>query len=144
VAVATQLRYNYSSSAAAAAAVVDPPAKQQQQQEFVCHSAPAGAGSEANLQQQQGGVGMLQLLQQPAVVSFLWKCLLMGFGLGVMGTYEFLWLKQLGAPETLMGMALLVRGLCASCRDVMCQCYFTLFRTHEANLASADAPAAAC
>ncbi|WIA13042.1 hypothetical protein OEZ85_006650 [Tetradesmus obliquus] len=34
-------------------------------------------------------------------------CLLMGFGLGVMGTYEFLWLKQLGAPETLMGMALL-------------------------------------
>ncbi|WIA33190.1 hypothetical protein OEZ86_006337 [Tetradesmus obliquus] len=100
VCVATQLRYNYGSSSAAAAV----PANNQQQQAPV--SAPLGVESCAAAGQQPA-IGMRQLLQQPAVLAFLWQCLLMGFGLGVMGTYEFLWLKQLGAPETLMGMALL-------------------------------------
>jgi hypothetical protein len=101
--VGTQLRYNYASAAAAAAV----PAKQQQHGS--AGKVQAAAGQQQ--QQQQAGVGMRQLLQQPVVLSFLWKCLLMGFGIGVMGTYEFLWLKQLGAPETLMGMALLVSHL---------------------------------
>jgi hypothetical protein len=99
--VASQLRYNYSSSAAAAPA-------QQAPLDAAAGAATQAAGA-ADKQQQQQQVGMRELLQQPAVLSFLWQCLLMGFGLGVMGTYEFLWLKQLGAPETLMGMALLVR-----------------------------------
>jgi hypothetical protein len=104
--VASQLRYNYSSAAAVPAPAQQPPL-----------SAAAGGATDAasaadKQQQQQQQDGMRQLLQQPAVLSFLWRCLLMGFGLGVMGTYEFLWLKQLGAPETLMGMALLVRHAC--------------------------------
>eukprot|EP00878_Enallax_costatus_P010616 GHUV01011091.1.p1 GENE.GHUV01011091.1~~GHUV01011091.1.p1 ORF type:complete len:393 (+),score=122.87 GHUV01011091.1:490-1668(+) len=50
-----------------------------------------------------------ELLMQPAVLLFLWRCLLAGFGFGVMGSYTFLYLKGLGAPETLMGLALMVR-----------------------------------
>jgi hypothetical protein len=61
-------------------------------------------------QQQQEGGGLMQLLADPSVLVFLWRCVVMGFGLGVLGNYEFLYLKQLGAPETLIGMALLVRG----------------------------------
>jgi hypothetical protein len=103
--VASQLRYNYSSTAAGVAPTQ--PVPLDAAAAGAAHA--AGAGAAAKQQQQQQQVGMRQMLQQPAVVSFLWQCLLMGFGLGVMGTYEFLWLKQLGAPETLMGMALLVR-----------------------------------
>eukprot|EP00882_Tetradesmus_deserticola_P027502 GHRQ01030470.1.p1 GENE.GHRQ01030470.1~~GHRQ01030470.1.p1 ORF type:complete len:202 (+),score=79.83 GHRQ01030470.1:90-695(+) len=118
--VASQLRYNYSSGAAAAPASVE-----QQQQQQAAVSAPAGAdmptAGPADAQQQQQ-IGMRQLLQQPAVLAFLWQCLLMGFGLGVMGTYEFLWLKQLGAPETLMGMALLVRRKRSRQRLADCVC----------------------
>jgi MFS family permease len=51
---------------------------------------------------------MKQLLMQPQVLLFLWRCLLAGFGFGVMASYEFLYLKGLGAPETLMGTALLM------------------------------------
>jgi hypothetical protein len=98
--VASQLRYNYSNAAAAPV--------QQAPLDAAAGAASHAAGAADKQQQQQQGVGMRQLLQQPAVVSFLWQCLLMGFGLGVMGTYECLWLKQLGAPETLLGMALLV------------------------------------
>ncbi|KAF6260687.1 major facilitator superfamily domain-containing protein [Scenedesmus sp. NREL 46B-D3] len=111
VCVASQLRYNYSSATAATASA---PAPAEQQQHQAALQAPAGAevhaagAADAQQEQEQRQLSMRQLLQQPAVLSFLWKCLLMGFGLGVMGTYEFLWLKQLGAPETLMGMALLM------------------------------------
>lgn len=117
VCVATQLRYNYGSSSAATAV----PANNQQQQGPV--SAPSAAEG-CTAVGQQPAVGMRQLLQQPAVLSFLWQCLLMGFGLGVMGTYEFLWLKQLGAPETLMGMALLVRLLLLRLAGCALRCIF--------------------
>lgn len=59
------------------------------------------------------------MLLKPDVMLFLWRCLLMGFGLGVIVTYEFLYLKQLGAPETLMGVALLVRHTCVRGPDTM-------------------------
>jgi hypothetical protein len=63
---------------------------------------PAGPTSQQQQQQVSG------LLSQPAVLLFLWRCLFLGMGMGVMSNYEFLWLKQLGAPETLMGFAIAV------------------------------------
>lgn len=62
------------------------------------------SGNHQQQQQQQ----LRDLLLQPAVLLFLWRCLLLGLGMGVMGNYEFLWLKLLGAPEMLMGVALAV------------------------------------
>ena len=77
-------------------------------------------------EKQQQPAGLMQLLADPSVLVFLWRCVVMGFGLGVLGTYEFLYLKQLGAPETLIGMALLVsrqsntEGMQAETGDLQC------------------------
>jgi hypothetical protein len=77
---------------------------------------PAGAASQQQQQQVSG------LLSQPYVLLFLWRCLFLGLGMGVMSNYEFLWLKQLGAPETLMGFAIAVsRTLpCSMSRQQQC------------------------
>lgn len=97
------MQYNYRGAAAAVAAaagseVATNGATQQQQKQ----TTPAAAGQGGQQQQMSG------LLRQPAVLLFLWRCLLLGLGMGVMANYEFLWLKQLGAPETLMGFAIAV------------------------------------
>lgn len=75
--------------------------KQRRQQR---HSAPAASARQPQPQEQSAR----SLLRQPAVLLLLWRCLLLGIGMGTMSNYEFLWLKQLGAPETLMGFAIAV------------------------------------
>lgn len=108
LAITSQMRYNYKAASAvvAAAAAATP-------------SAAAGDSNACNGQDrvaaagQVGGSGAGQqqlsaLLRQPAVLLFLWRCLLLGLGMGVMSNYEFLWLKQLGVPEALMGFAIAV------------------------------------
>jgi hypothetical protein len=104
IAVTSLMQYNYRGAAAAVAAaagteVATNGATQQQKQK----QSTAEAGGQGMQQQQMSG-----LLRQPAVLLFLWRCLLLGLGMGVMANYEFLWLKQLGAPETLMGFAIAV------------------------------------
>jgi len=65
-----------------------------------------------------------QLLKDPSTLVLLARCVLMGFGAGVIGSYEFLYLTQLGAPETLIGAALLVGagGVVTGC----CRPHFSL------------------
>lgn len=48
------------------------------------------------------------LLSRPTVVAFLWTGVVMGAGFGVIDTYLFLLLQQLGANDTLMGLTLTV------------------------------------
>lgn len=107
IAVTSLMQYNYrgATAAVAAAAGSEIPtngATQQKPQQKQKQST-AEAGGQGMQQQQMSG-----LLRQPAVLLFLWRCLLLGLGMGVMANYEFLWLKQLGAPETLMGFAIAV------------------------------------
>jgi hypothetical protein len=122
IAIISLMQYNHQGAAAAVAAAAGQEVstnglKQQQQQQQVQQrhkeQAPAAATTAAAAgpgQQQLSG-----LLREPAVLLFLWRCLLLGLGMGVMANYEFLWLKQLGAPETLMGFAIAVRLLsCAA------------------------------
>lgn len=108
IAVTSMMQYNYRGTAAAVAAaagseVATNGATQQQQHQQQRQTTLAAAGQGGQQQQQMSG-----LLRQPAVLLFLWRCLLLGLGMGVMANYEFLWLKQLGAPETLMGFAIAV------------------------------------
>lgn len=123
IAITSLMRYNYQGAAAAVAAAAEQEVstngiKQQQQQQRVRqrHKEQAPAGTAATPaaavpgQQQMSG-----LLREPAVLLFLWRCLLLGLGMGVMANYEFLWLKQLGAPETLMGFAIAVSLLALCC-----------------------------
>lgn len=56
---------------------------------------------------------VLRMVLNPRVLVFLWQCSLMGFAVGVIGTYEFLYLKELGGPETMIGWALLVSAVAA-------------------------------
>lgn len=122
--VGSQLKYNYQGSSAAATSAPASSAKQQEQQHSLAAELAPAAAADAQPSAAvvsataDAGPSVKELLLQPAVMAFLWKCLLMGFGLGVMSTYEFLFLKHLGAPETLMGMALLV----GACRVASVQC----------------------
>ncbi len=131
--VCMSMRYRYSSSTAGKGKV---PSKQQQQTQTQQPKAANGSMEQQQCHTQQGysdsntpevavsavqsQPGMQRLLLQPAMLLFLWRCALLGFGVGILGTYEFLYLKQLGAPESLIGMALLVRGSMA-CR-MLCMC----------------------
>lgn len=127
VAVTSLMRYNYNTqptptatgaNGSGSSSSSNDEIQQQTQQPGASGAAPAVSGAAAesgaangNSRNGSGSSGsqLSQLLVQPAVLVFLWRCLLLGLGLGVMSNYEFLWLKQLGAPEALMGFALAVR-----------------------------------
>jgi hypothetical protein len=123
--VGSQMTYNYRQSPATSTISSSESLKQQQQQQQISSSrleqplldreasagaAVASADAGAVLAVEAELPSLRQLLVQPRVLVFLWRCLLMGFAMGVMVNYEFLWLKQLGAPETLMGLAIAVSG----------------------------------
>lgn len=122
IAVGTQMRYKYaaSSSSKPLAGGITAGAQQQQQSAVSSLEAPlldaappstaAAPAPAVTSEAAPAQVSLQQLVLQPRVGVFLWRCLLMGFSMGVMANYEFLWLKQLGAPETLMGLAIAVRG----------------------------------
>jgi hypothetical protein len=126
IAITALMRYNYSSASAAistaataangntldvqtqtaADSTQQQHSRRRQQQQL---AAPARSTGQQEKQQQQGQEESARsLLRQPAVLLFLWRCLLLGLGMGVMSNYEFLWLKQLGAPEMLLGIAIAV------------------------------------
>lgn len=52
--------------------------------------------------------GLQTLLSTPAVLIFMWQATVMGFGIGVIGEFLFLFLKQLGGNETVMGLSLTI------------------------------------
>jgi len=98
------MRYNYKAASAVAAAAAATPTSAAGDSSGQGRAAAAGQAGGSGAGQQQ----LSALLRQPAVLLFLWRCLLLGLGMGVMSNYEFLWLKQLGAPEALMGFAIAV------------------------------------
>lgn len=51
------------------------------------------------------------LVRRPKVVIFMLQALVMGFGVGVIGEYLFIYLEQLGGSDTLMGISLTVSQL---------------------------------
>eukprot|EP00879_Flechtneria_rotunda_P022677 GHRR01023949.1.p1 GENE.GHRR01023949.1~~GHRR01023949.1.p1 ORF type:complete len:444 (+),score=160.72 GHRR01023949.1:257-1588(+) len=108
--IASQMRYKYNANEMSNTDSKDGSGMQQHSDRQAVSSAAVTAA--ASVEPQQGATAasasVKSMLSQPVVLAFLWKCLLMGFGMGIMSTYEFLWLKQLGAPETLMGMAIAV------------------------------------
>jgi hypothetical protein len=147
------MRYNYTSAFAAVTTaatagndntldVQSAPDSTQQQQSLRRQqqqsAAPAGStGQQEQQRQQQQGQeeSARSLLRQPAVLLFLWRCLLLGLGMGVMSNYEFLWLKQLGAPEMLLGVAIAVSclerpgggsswGGCCGCSRHAIRCHY--------------------
>ncbi|GBF88827.1 hypothetical protein Rsub_01728 [Raphidocelis subcapitata] len=64
-------------------------------------AAEAGAGAGGS------GGGMRSLLLRPDVAVFLFEATMLGFGMGVCQGFEFLYLRQLGGGEALMGLCLL-------------------------------------
>lgn len=151
IAITSLMRYNYTSASAAVTTaatagndntldVQSAPDSTQQQQSLRPQqqqsAAPAGSTGQQEQQQQQGQEESARsLLRQPAVLLFLWRCLLLGLGMGVMSNYEFLWLKQLGAPEMLLGVAIAVSclerpgggsswGGCCSCSRHAIRCHY--------------------
>ena len=50
----------------------------------------------------------LELLRQPTIVSFLLLVFVLGFSFGIIGTFLFLYLEELGGLYTLMGLTLTV------------------------------------
>lgn len=132
IAITSMMQYSYKSAAAAAVDVtaaagrsVQHNGKQHQHRhkQKPAELAPMSAAAAAAMvparpiSQQQQQQQVSGLLRQPAVLLFLWRCLFLGLGMGVMSNYEFLWLKQLGAPETLMGFAIAVSRI-VSCRTL--------------------------
>jgi hypothetical protein len=101
------MRYNYS-HAASTAHTQD---GQQQQRQSALDDTTSSSSSGSSMQ-------LRQLLLQAPVALFLWRCMLLGVGMGVMGNFEFMWLKQLGAPEVLMGVAIMVRAVARFVRPV--------------------------
>ncbi|PNH05854.1 Major facilitator superfamily domain-containing protein 6 [Tetrabaena socialis] len=51
---------------------------------------------------------LLLLLRRPKVVLFIWTALTMGYGFGTIDSFLFLYLEQLGASGTLMGLTLTI------------------------------------
>jgi hypothetical protein len=123
LAVTSLMRYNYSAAAASAAAVTAAAAAAEgPAAAAVGRGSSRGRGlqraAEGLREQQQQQQQLGSLLRQPPVLLFLWRCLLLGLGTGVMSNYEFLWLKQLGAPEMLMGFAIAVSWTIVSCCSI--------------------------
>ncbi|KAF8067343.1 MFSD6 [Scenedesmus sp. PABB004] len=99
LAVGASLRYSYS-----------PPAPQPQPQPppgRALAAARAAAPAARRGAAEPSAPGLRGLLAEPRVAVFLWFAGLSGFAMGHMATCNFIWLKELGAPETLMGLALL-------------------------------------
>jgi hypothetical protein len=70
-------------------------------------AAPAGP-SDIQQQQQQPDFwhSLRLLLRRPEVLIFMCQATAMGFGIGVIGEFLFLFLQELGGSETLMGLTL--------------------------------------
>lgn len=137
IAATSLMRYNYTAAAAAVTTAAAAPGKSSSdlqaghatQQRQSSHPAGSAGQREQDQEQEQSARG---LLRQPDVLLFLWRCLLLGLGMGVMSNYEFLWLKQLGAPEMLLGVAIAVSAMCwtgaaaegcwGRCRRANCGC----------------------
>jgi hypothetical protein len=70
------------------------------------HGEPAGKGGSMGNVDFWHGVG--RLLRNPAVPPFLATATVLGFGMGVIENYLFLYLDHLGGSEALMGLSLTV------------------------------------
>lgn len=66
---------------------------------------------------------LCRLLSRGAVWLFLAKCFLLGFGSGLMGTFLFIYMTDLGASHALLGLMLTVSGavgLLYTCWSMLC------------------------
>lgn len=79
----------------------------QQQQQQHEQQQPTGAAGVGEVNPPPNfWAGLQQLLSTPAVLIFMWQACIMGFGIGVIGEFLFLFLSELGGSETLMGLTL--------------------------------------
>lgn len=73
-----------------------------------CSTDSAGRKLPVGVQDQQ--LGVVSLLAQPRVMTFMLRSLLIGYGLGAQGSFAFLLVQQLGGNALLMGLMLVVSG----------------------------------